>query len=579
MRIVNNGKPAAVVVLGPDATEPERFAAQHFVEYIQNISGAVLPITDEVPNGGTRIYIGQTNTVKKLLRGFDWNRLRRDGILIRTTGRDLIISGDRPRGSIYAVLELLESKLGVRWWTPDTQRVPKSRTINIPNMNVCYTPKLMYREAYYNNVMVDEALFPLHTRNNGHYQQIPPEMGNHYTLIGFVHSFERILLPTAEYFPQHPEWYAFIDGKRQSGYTQMCLSNEEMKQAVIKRALECIRENPDAGMISISQNDTKVPCQCDKCNALVEKYGTQSGLMISFVNDVAEAIEKEYPDFLVETLAYQYTRKAPKTIKPRDNVIVRLCSIECDFGKPITDKANAKFYNDLCDWSKIAKRLYVWHYTVDFHNYIIPHPNFSILGPDLRSFVDNNVIGMLEQGDRYNRDANMYPLKLYLLSKLMWNPYQPEIPIIKEFLDGYYGAAGKPLFDALMYMESVRKRAGIKLGCFIGNADYLTYDDLVTYKRLYDQAEAAVRGDEALLRRVQIQRLTLDLLLITSRHRLAKQNQEIPGVDWSTIVDRYTALCKDSGNDWPKEYTHWDDSYYDALKKAAAPLTEAEKAN
>ena len=35
----------------------------------------------------------------------------------------------------------------------------------------------------------------------------------------------------------------------------MCLTNEEMRKELVKNALEWIKQEPDAGIISISQND------------------------------------------------------------------------------------------------------------------------------------------------------------------------------------------------------------------------------------------------------------------------------------------------------------------------------------
>ena len=577
MNIVKAGKPTATIVLGSDATASERFAAKQLADTIQLMSGANLKVVDIAPNTGARIFVGQTSVVKRLMKGFKWEQLRRDGILIRTNGRDLILAGDRPRGSIYAVQELLETKLGVRWYAPDAQRIPKTRNISIPAMNVCYTPKLMYREAYFHNVMQKDGLFAVHMRMNGHHQQIPQEMGGHYNLLGFVHTFDQ-MLPVAKYYAQHPDWYALINGKRDNGYTQLCLTNEEMKREMVKVALEIIRKQPDAGMISITQNDNMSPCQCDKCKQLVKKTGSESGALISFVNDVAAEIEKQYPDFLVETLAYQYTRHAPTNIKPRDNVIVRLCSIENDFGRPITDKENSSFYKDLTDWKKIAKRLYVWNYVVDFASYHIPHPNFTILAPDLRIFVENNVVGMFEQGDSFNADSTMYPLKIYLLSNLMWNPYQPELPIMKEFMDGYYGAAGKPLLEAVLVMEAARKRSGVRLSCYIGNADYFSFEELSHIKKLYDQAEIAVKNNPTLLRRVQIQRLSLDPVLISTKRSFAHMHQEVLGVNWDTIVDHFVDFSNETGNSWPREGVKWDDSYRAQLKAKIAPQPTYPKA-
>lgn len=579
MTIAKAGKPMATIVLGADATASERFAADQLADTIEQISGARLTVTDTAPSDGPRIYVGQTAAVKQLLPGFDWEQLRRDGILIRTVGRDLVLAGDRPRGSVYAVQELLETKLGVRWYALDAQRIPQRRTIALPSMNVCYTPKLMYREAYFHNAMLGDGLFPVHLRMNGHHQQIIPEMGGHYTILGFVHTTYR-LLPPDTYFTSHPEWYALVNGKRVRVDSQMCLTNPEMKRELIKNALVWIKQQPDAGMISISQNDSYNPCQCDDCKRLVKQTGSESGALISFVNDVAAEIAKDYPDFLVETLAYQYTRQAPTNIKPRDNVIVRLCSIENDFGKPITAAANSSFYKDLVDWHKITKRLYIWNYVVNFSNYLIPHPNISNLGQDLRVFTDNSVVGMFEQGDSFNADAAMAPLKTYLLSKLMWDPNQPEMPIIKDFMDGYYGPAGKPLLKAVMALETVVKKAAkSKLSCFMpGPSDIYTMKDMVALKGYFDEAEAAAYADPMLLKRVQIQRLAFDHLCLLTMRSFARNQQELPGVDWPKLVNRFVDFSNATGNNWIHEGLKWDENYRSLLKSRTKKLPTIRKA-
>ena len=560
-KIVSNGKAAAVIVLGPDAEAPERYAAKELADIIEQISGTRLPITDVTPAKGPRIFIGQTSAAKRLLGNFNWNQLKRDGIVVRSVGSDLVVAGDRPRGSIYAVYELLETQLGVRWFAEDEVKIPRRSIITLPVMNICYTPKLMYREAFYRSVHSPNGELGLHMRMNGQHQHIDAERGGHYTLIGFVHT-SYPLLPPEKYFAAHPEWYALNDGKRVDKDSQLCLTNEEMKAELIKNALEWIKQQPDAGMISISQNDRINPCQCDKCTQLVKQTGAESGALISFVNDVAEAIEKHYPDFLVETLAYQYTRKAPTGIKPRHNVIVRLCSIENDFGRALNAPQNAEFYKDLVDWHKIAKRLYVWNYVVNFSNYLIPHPNITNIDDDLRLYTANNVVGMFEQGDCFNSSASMQPLKTYLMSKLMWNPNQPAEPIINEFLDAYYGPAGRHMIKILNIFEKCVQRSKNKLSCFMPKpGDFYTMGDLKQLKNCYDAAEASVAGQPSLLRRVQIQRLAFDHLCILTMRIFARKRQELPGVDWTKLVDHFVDFSNETGNDWIWEGQKWDDNY------------------
>ncbi len=90
-----------------------------------------------------------------------------------------------------------------------------------------------------------------------------------------------------------------------------------------------LRANPNARIVSLTQHDNQDYCVCDECKALDAYEGSHSGTMIHFVNAVADAVKDEFPNVAIDTFAYQYTRKPPKHVVPRDNVIVRLCSIEC----------------------------------------------------------------------------------------------------------------------------------------------------------------------------------------------------------------------------------------------------------
>lgn len=560
IELASGGKAKAVIVLGADAIPAERTAARELATYLRKSTGAEFTITDEKPVSGTCILIGQTAYVKAMLKGFDWQRVKRDGIIIKTSGHNLILAGDRPRGSIYAVDSFLENQLGIRWWAPDAETVPANPDLSVSHINLVYKPPFMYREAFYQAVNTDNVDFPMHLKLNGHHQRIPADKGGHYSILGWCHTFYA-LLPPDKYFAAHPEWYAEIDGKRTDNWAQLCLTNPEMKEEMVKQALKWISENPDAGIISISQNDCFNPCQCPNCTALVKKTGSQSGALITFVNSVAEEIEKQYPDFLVETPAYQYTRQAPTGVKPRKNVIVRLCSIECNFGQPLDGKTNEAFYKDLQDWKKISERLYVWDYTVNFSNSFIPHPNFMNLAPNVRIFAKNNVVGLFEQGDAYNPSAALNPLKTWMLAKLMWNPKCNDKSLITEFMNGYYGDAGPYMEAYLNVLTDAVKKKKPYLSCFMTNTAYYSIGDLNKANEAMNMALNAVKDNTILLKRVKIQQMALNNLLIITRRSFSIKGQEVKGVGWDNIAGNFLKLADETGNIYYREGAPMDTEY------------------
>ena len=441
MILATNGKTDYAIVVAADAIAPELTAAKELQSHLQAVTGAEFAIktiaAGAAPTGvppTKAVVVGPSASFQAACPEVDLASLGHDGIVIRTKGDTLYLAGGRPRGTLYAVYTFLEDVVGCRWWTAKESFIPRKPTLTVPDLNAdrgdptVYVPKLQYREAFYRGAF--EGVFAARSKCNGNFEGIAPEYGGHYRLIGWCHTFYQ-LLPPEKYFAQHPEWYSEINGKRTFEGAQLCLTNDEMRAELTKNALAAIRKDPDAGMISIAQNDCGGQCQCPKCKALEEQEGSPSGPVIDFVNKVAADIEKEFPEVLVETLAYSYTRHAPKTVKPRNNVIVRLCSIECSFSQPLgTGPQNETFKRDIEAWSALAPHLYIWDYVTNFANYLIPHPNLRVLAPNIRFFVDHHALGLFEQGDAGSSCGDFVELRAWLLSHLMWDPSRDEKALI-----------------------------------------------------------------------------------------------------------------------------------------------------
>jgi len=524
LTLAANGQSPYVIVLCEDPLPAERTAAGELQEHLKLVTGAELPIVDE-GSAGTRmraIVVGPGKLLAKVCPDVDLAALKHDGIVMRTVGDAIYLAGGRPRGTLYAVYTFLEDVVGVRWWSATESFVPKKPTLEIPELNTVYVPKLQYREAFYRGAF--DGVFAVRLKTNGNFERIPEEYGGHYRLLGWCHTFYQ-LLPPDKYFAQHPEWYSEIDGKRTAEGAQLCLTNDEMRAEFTRQALEWLRKDPTAGMISIAQNDCGGNCQCPKCKAVEEAEGSPSGLIIRFVNQVAEDIEQEFPGTLVETLAYSYSRKAPLHAKPRENVVVRLCSIECNFAEPLgAGPTNATFKADIDAWAKIAPHLYIWDYVTNFADYILPHPNLRVLAPNVRLFVDHNAIGLFEQGDAGCSCSDFPELRAWLLAHLMWDPSRDERALVREFLAGYYGKAADPLQRYLDLTCDAVEREGAYLRCFMTDtADWLKLDDVNRTTELFRQAEQAVAGDEVLTKRVRRARMPLDHVWLMRYYALRRQ--------------------------------------------------------
>ncbi len=540
MTLAANGQTDYTIVVDPDATLAEKRAAAELQTFLGQVTGAEYPLLETGAVDIERAIVVGPDLAAKVAPDLDIDGLGADGIIIETRGERLILAGDRPRGTLYAVYEFLESEAGIRWWAVNATHIPAKPTLVIPDLHVRYVPTLEYRETFWYDAFADKD-WAVRNKNNGKQTRLDEVHGGNVSYVGnFVHTFAQLVNP-AEHFEAHPEWFAFIDGERRTNdnaqRTGLCLTNPELKDFLVERVFEWIEEHPEGEIISVSQNDSRVYCHCDECTALEQAEGSPMGPLLAAVNYVAEKVAERYPDVAVDTLAYQYTRPATATIKPLPNVIIRLCSIECSFLHPLSAPENSTFGDDIRAWSKLSDRLYIWDYTTNFSHYLLPHPNLRVLGPNIRFFVDHGVKGVFEQGAYHSYGAEFAPLRSWVIAKLLWNPDLDDGALIEEFVNGYYGAAAPPIMEYITLLhDTADEWGGYMHYAQQPNAPFLTLDLLVEAERLFTQAEALVADDPDVLPRVQVAHLPIRYVWARRWFDLERE-AALTGVEWPLSHD------------------------------------------
>ena len=494
------------IVIGKDASESEQWAAFELKEKLKEISGADFNIVnDESKFLENEIIIGFNKHSQKLL-GQDYivPELMDESFMYKNIQSSIVLIGGKQRGTMYAVFSFLENEFGVRWYTPKVTSVPKRQKFNFDRIYHFEKPTLQVRNDFYYEAFDPE--WAAHNKINGAmgFRKQYGDIEGYWS----VHTFYKFMPPT-EFFDRHPEYYSLIDGKRIHDDAQLCLTNPDVLDIITDRLRVSMRENPSNLIYSVSQNDWRNPCQCDKCQAIVKREGAESGIMVWFVNQVAERIKEEFPDKYVGTLAYQYTRKPPLKIKPRENVVIRFCSIECCFSHDFeTCPENQDFLSDLETWSSFSPHLYIWDYVVNFSHYIMPYPNFNVLQPNIKTFLNNRAIGIMEQAAYQSRGGEFAELRSYLISKLLWNSEIDVNNVIDDFMAGYYGRSGQYIRVYLDQLhEQIRPDTHIHLGL---NADDKIFTDsfIKEATELFDKAEIIAENDE-IKKRVEMARLPL----------------------------------------------------------------------
>jgi hypothetical protein len=495
--LVDKGRSNYKIVISANANPIDVEAASVLQKYILKMSGALLPIiNDNVSVTLFEVRIGRTSRQNTTA----FNRLNPSGLLINVTGTVVTLTGGKEKGVLYSVYTFLEKQLGCRKYTSDPAFIPAQSTITIASdINIIENPVFTYREVYYPE-SADQEYLDWHKLHR---------LDEYWGLWG--HTFDK-LVPAKEFFSTHPEYYALVDGQRKP--SQLCLSNPEVFKILTNNLRNKIAADPAKKYWSVSQNDDLGFCECDKCKAIDKKEGGPQGSILLFVNKVAAL----FPDKIITTLAYTYSRHAPRTLKPALNVTIMFCSIECNRAKPIaTDALSAGFRKDLRDWSLITKNLFIWDYVVQFTNYVSPFPNMKVLQPNIHFFEENGIKGLFEQGSG-NTPAEFSELRAYLLAKLSWDPSANVDQLTTEFLQYYYGKAA-PFIKSYMQLLHESLASSGKILDIYGTPvreynTYLSPDLIEKYGQLLDQAEAAVEDSPLLLKHVHTARLPVDYAVL-----------------------------------------------------------------
>lgn len=537
------------IILPNRPTPQEEYAARDLRYHLELITGEALPIWREHDAAAaTPLYVG--NCEKTKAAGVDCPGLGLEGIHIKTVGPSVLLAGNQ-RGVGYAVSVFLEDYLDCRWFTPDCATWPRDGVVDVPEIDRRYLPPLEYRAGDY--PIAHDGAFAEHLRLNGDNHWMNEEQGGRKGVHSLAHTFAA-LCPPEKYYKDHPEYFSLVNGQRQSGYAQLCLTNPEVLRICIEGVRRWIKENPQKKVFSVSQNDTGYYCECDNCRKVAEEEGSESGPVLRFVNAVADAIKDDYPDVAIETLAYQYTRKPPKITKPRPNVVVCLCSIECCFIHPLaTDEFNRSFRSDIEGWSRICQRLWIWDYVINYAHSICPFPNLYVLRPNIDFFINNGVKGIYEESCYFTKGSELQELRNYVMSKALWDPSYDTDRAIDEFCAAFYGPAAPFVRQYVTLIHAAtQKNPALHVQIYTHPRAYITPEMISASRALFDQAEAAAKDDPTFLHRVQVARLPMLYAEITLAHdgSLVERGDRLVqegGTDVSALVAQFEGIARAEG--------------------------------
>ncbi|MBE6599381.1 MAG: DUF4838 domain-containing protein [Ruminococcaceae bacterium] len=539
---------SAFTIVIPTIPDPaEKNAAEFLQRVIAASCGVTLPVSDTKTDHS--IVLGARETDPQI----KW-----DGFRIVSDENHLYLHGNMARGTLYAAYSFAERYLGYRYFASDCIAIPTDGEGEVPaNLNIIDTPGFEVRRTTC-HTHVRSAEYAAHARLND-CMPTGDEYGNGVGLTGECHTFCRYISPD-EYYDEHPEYFALRNGKRMGWDedhcpAQLCLTNPDVLRIVTEKALQRLRENPDMKVLELSQNDNEEYCTCEHCAAIDAEEGSQSGTMIRFINAVAKAVEKEFPDVLIRTFAYWYTRIPPKHTKARHNVLVRYCTMHACCRHAIDDPTCARnydhYYKEMHEWQTKCDQMSIWDYITCWRSYIPPFPNLVSLRENMRFFAECGAVHVLEECNADSAAGGTTPeLKAYLAALLLWNPYmslEEYRTHIDEFLAAFYGPGWKHIrqYMELEYETTAHRHPGCMDLVDTGRYSYgdyypKPYQEIIPDNTLSDLAS---RYDEA-------------MALITKAKEMAEteeQRYHIDGIRLSLKYMEITCVKHDKAKMSPEE--------------------------
>jgi hypothetical protein len=556
------------LVIPVKVNDKEKNAAQQLQFHLSKISKALKVVNEEDYSGENGIYLGNTDFAK--FAGIETSLLGEDGYLFERLDNNLVIAGGKVNGLLNGVYSLLEYFGFRKFSADDPLLLPDAKSISLPKDEL-KVPLIKYRTTNY-----------FDTRDTDYKSWHKLSSTDSWGM--FVHTFELLITPE-KYGKTHPEYFSLIDGER-NPVTQLCLSNEELFQTLVIELRKRIEKNPGAKYWSVSQNDNDKYCQCGRCTALNKKYGNlPSGSMVWFVNKVA----REFPNKIISTLAYWYTRAAPSNIIAEPNVNIMLCNIESTREKPVFETDPA-FTRDLQDWGKLSQDILIWDYNIQFANPLSPFPNLHTIGPNIKFYIQNNVRALFMQAT--GNKAEFGHLRAYLITKLMWNPNADSNAIIDDFLKGYYGKAAIFVKQYIERMRLSLLNDNFRLNIFGDPRDavtnYLAPERMNEYNQLFDNAEKAVLGEEGKYNRVREARLPLLIAEIQiagqipigqdgSFYAVDSEGKVIPKPAMKDKVEDFVKRAKKAGMLRVGERAITIDDYADSFKRMFKKMEQMDR--
>ena len=412
-KLVENGATEYKILVSEDGkiTYAEAISElQLFFEEATNIKLAVVTSEEVFDSNAKYISLGDNSLLQTADVSIDYATLGTQGYDIQTMGQSIFVCGEK-QGVLYGVYELLYQLFGFETLSNKITYIEKNvKNVSLPKLKIKEVPDIEFRVPV-TGTQTNDADSRRRMRMLNSEQVIMAEGGQHNTL-RYILKPEYTVDEAGNEVLVHPSWYS-------EDLTQLCYTargNAEEYNAMLAAAAESVKriilKYPSQDVIAISQMDVVSWCECEACQALEDKYGTDAASQIYFINDLTdyldewltteEAVKDRDIQFMI--FAYHMVEEAPavqnedgtwspidETVVLNDNVAVWIAALYEDYTLSVHHENSYNIRRLLESWHACTNTYFIWAYNIYFDNYLIPYDSYGAIQDMVKYFVSHGT--------------------------------------------------------------------------------------------------------------------------------------------------------------------------------------------
>jgi len=525
--LVQNGKSTAQIVISATSNPTEKYAAQELQRAIQKISGAQLPIVNDISKSTFNVVIGTPQNNANIKTAHLFNTQNAEETRVFTQGKVLFLAGPTPRGALYAVYTFLQDELNCRWYWPGEsgEYLPRQNTIAIDNLDIRQLPGLRDRSLSINSPHYDEDVIIWMARNRLNWHHLQGSTIKHENITNLhekglqvVIGGHNITLPP-KMLEQHPDYVAMVGGKRQipeRGASHLCWSNAGVQKAVAEKIEKWWDENPNVDSVSFLAADQTHFCECDQCKIMAPDISTR---WQKFCAIVMQQVNKTHPGKHYQALAYQAYRDVPTEAADFD--LIGYTTYNINYTKPITDPSNAKARGEIEAWQKLNADMAIRGYQFIPFNKPMYAPIESLIVQEIAWAHQHGLKGWKSEVTPFGHPKSTLPqderwvtnrMAIYAAAQAMWNADINPQYIVNDWSQHVFGPAAAPMESYYQSMQNAWENSVKPLTYFLqppasfaGN--FISDDLLKKAETDFKNARTALNGmnDAATKARIETQ--------------------------------------------------------------------------